>query len=106
MYADANKGAIGKQPAWINYMTNVNKTFGNFAAGGDESFMVLNRIYTKDQGNHNINNATTYINPEMYNYIFAETSIDSSNFWVQIGCGIEARRVMSAKQIPTFKKKK
>lgn len=102
MYADANKGAIGKQPAWINYMTNYNKTFGNFAAGGDEAFMVLNRIYTKDQGNHNINNATTYINPQMYNYIFAETSIDSSNFWVQIGCGFEARRVMSAKQIPTF----
>ena len=23
--------SAGKQPAWINYMTNVNKTYGNFA---------------------------------------------------------------------------
>ena len=31
--ADGNKinGSIGKQPAWIDYMTNFNKTYGNFA---------------------------------------------------------------------------
>lgn len=91
--------AIGKTIAWINYMTNYNKTYGNFAAGGNESFMVLNRIYNKNEDG-NIENASTYINPKDYTYIFAENDLSNMDFWVQIGCGVEARRVMSAKQIP------
>lgn len=100
MHAQAQENAaIGKQPAWLNYMTNYNKTFANFAAGGNESFMVLNRIYEVNNQKL-IENATTYINPRDYTYIFAENNIDNQDFWVQIGVGIEARRVMSAKQIP------
>lgn len=95
----ANNMAVGKQPAWIEYMTNYNKTFANFAAGGNESFMCLNRIYEIDSDG-NLENYTTYINPKDYTYIFAENDITNQDFWVQIGCGIEARRVMSAKQIP------
>ena len=97
-----NTKAIGKQPAWINYMTAVNETHGNFAAGGNESFMVLNRVYEVEGENEEreINNATTYINPRDYTYIFAENNIDNTDFWVQIGMRIKARRVMSAKQIP------
>ena len=34
--------AAGKTVAWINYMTNINKTFGNFAVNANEAFMVLN----------------------------------------------------------------
>ena len=37
--------AVGKQPAWINYMTNYNRSYGNFAQGEIESYMVLNRLY-------------------------------------------------------------
>ena len=36
--------SVGKQPAWIDYMTNFNRTHGNFAVGQSEDFMVLNRI--------------------------------------------------------------
>lgn len=91
--------AIGKQPAWLDYMTNFNKTFADFAAGEQESYMVLNRIYNVDnQGS--ITNATTYINPKDYTYIFATNSETNRDFWVQIGCGVTARRVMSAAQIP------
>lgn len=92
--------AVGKQPAWINYMTALNETHGNFAAGGNESFMVLNRVYETEEGGSQINNATTYINPKDYTYIFAENNVDNTDFWVQIGMKVEARRVMSAKQIP------
>ena len=47
MHAGANEeAAIGKTVAWINYMTNYNKSYGNFAVGGSESYMCLNRIYT------------------------------------------------------------
>lgn len=91
--------AIGKQPAWLDYMTNVNKSFADFAAGEKESYMVLNRIYNVDDNGH-ITNATTYINPKDYTYIFATNTETNRDFWVQIGCGVTARRVMSAAQIP------
>lgn len=91
--------AVGKQPAWLDYMTNFNKTFADFAAGEEESYMVLNRIYNVDDGGK-ITNATTYINPKDYTYIFATNTETNRDFWVQIGCGVTARRVMSAAQIP------
>ena len=91
--------AIGKQPAWLDYMTNVNKSFADFAVGEEESYMVLNRIYNVNNEGH-ITNATTYINPKDYTYIFATNTETNRDFWVQIGCGVTARRVMSAAQIP------
>ena len=91
--------AVGKQPAWLDYMTNFNKTFADFAAGEQESYMVLNRIYNVDDKGY-ITNTTTYINPKDYTYIFATNTETNRDFWVQIGCGVTARRVMSAAQIP------
>lgn len=96
--------AYGKTVAWVNYMTNYNKTYGTFAENGNEAFMVLNRIFEPLNGDFaqpKIDN-TSYIDPSKYNYIFAETTTESQNFWVQIGFGIESRRVMSAKQIPNL----
>ena len=99
-----NDATVGKQPAWINYMTNFNKTYGTFAIEGNEAFMVLNRYYDPKDGNYSQGEIdyTTYIDPSKYNYIFAETNIEAQNFWVQLGFGIKARRVMSAKQIPNL----
>ena len=90
----------GKQPAWINYMTNVNQTRGNFAEVNQEMFMTLNRRYEK--GLTGIQDLTTYVDPSKYNNIFAQTSLDSQNFWVQISNKITARRKMSAKVIPNL----
>lgn len=99
MHADANEdAAVGKTIAWINYMTNVNKTYGNFAAGESEGFMCLNRQYEVEAGE--IQNVTTYINPKEFTGIFATNEITNQDFWVQLGFRINARRVMSAKQIP------
>ena len=93
-------GTAGKQPAWINYMTNVNQCRGNFAVKGNEMFMTLNRRY--EQGSGGIDDLTTYVDPSKYNQIFAQTSRDSQNFWVQISNRIVARRKMSAKVIPNL----
>lgn len=100
----ADNIAYGKTVAWVDYMTNFNKTYGTFAENGNEAFMVLNRIFEPKDGNFSSNEIdnTSYIDPSKYNYIFAETSTESQNFWVQIGFGIESRRVMSAKQIPNL----
>lgn len=88
--------SIGKQPAWIEYMTNVNKTYGNFALVENEGWMCLNRVFG------DIDTYTTYIFPHLYNNVFAETSITAQNFWVQIGFNTKPRRVMSAKVIPNI----
>ncbi len=92
--------SAGKQPAWINYMTNVNQTRGSFAEEDNSMFMTLNRRYT--EGAAGISDLTTYIDPAKYNGIFAETNLDSQNFWVQISNDIFARRKMSAKVIPNL----
>lgn len=91
----------GKTVAWIDYMTNFNKTFGNFAVGESEDFMVLNRNYERDD-NNGISNGSTYINPQEHIDIFADTALDSQNFWVQTACEITRRGNYSAKQIPNF----
>ena len=90
------KKSIGKQPAWIEYMTNVNKTFGNFALIENEGWMCLNRIFGE------ANTYTTYIFPHLYNNIFADTDVTAQNFWVQIAFNTNPRRVMSAKVIPNI----
>lgn len=100
-----NQTAAGKTVAWINYMTNVNRTFGNFATGMSEEFMVLNRQYSPEEvgdGRLYIEDLTTYIDPIKYNYIFADTNLDAMNFWLQIKFDIKARRLISAKQIPNL----
>ena len=96
--------SAGKQPAWINYMTNVNRVYGNFADEQQQMFMVLNRRYDMVwvAGAPRIQDLTTYIDPVKFNNIFADTRLDAMNFWVQIGVGIEARRKMSAKVIPNL----
>lgn len=96
-----SKTAAGKTVAWINYMTNTNRTFGNFAPEMPESFMVLNRNYSMAT-NGQIEDLTTYIDPVKFNYIFADTNLDAMNFWVQTKFDIKVRRLISAKQIPNL----
>lgn len=93
--------AVGKQPAWINYMTEVNKTFGNFAISTSEMFMTLNRRYEND-GTLESFDLTTYIEPTKFNFIFAQTNLTAQNFWLQIAINAIARRKMSAKQMPNL----
>lgn len=94
--------AAGKTVAWIDYMTNFNKTFGNFAAGQSESFMCLNRNYEENETLERIEDLTTYIDPSKHNEIFADTNIDAMNFWVQTAVNCQVRRCISAKQIPNL----
>ena len=98
--------SAGKTVAWLNYMTNINRTFGNFAINDNEAFMVLNRNYemspSAGTNETKIADLTTYIDPVKYNYIFAETNLDAMNFWVQTKFDIKVRRLISAKQIPNL----
>ena len=91
--------AANKTVAWIDYMTNYNRTYGDFAAGEALDFMVLNRRYDVSE-NNTIEDLTTYIDPQKYIEIFADTAIDSQNFWVQTVVQATRRGNYSAKQIP------
>jgi hypothetical protein len=96
------KRSAGKQPAWLNYMTNYNRTYGNFAIDGNQMFMTLNRKYEYNSATGVINDLTSYIDPKKFNNLFPSTTIDSQNFWCQIGVDITARRKMSAKIMPNL----
>lgn len=94
--------SAGKQPAWINYMTDINRTYSSFAEPDNEMFMTLNRQYEIDPTTGLVQDVTTYIDPRKYDQIFAEARLDSTNFWAQVGINAEVRRKMSAKLIPNL----
>lgn len=97
--------SAGKQPAWLNYMTDINDTYGTFASQNDQMYMTLNRRYELETYNTDqlrIKDLTTYIDPVKYNHIFADTRLDAMNFMAQIGLDIEVRRKMSGKIMPNL----
>lgn len=97
--------SAGKQTAWINYQTSVNRVFGNFALQNEQMFMVLNRRYELDYQvgeGYSIGDLTTYVDPKKFNHIFADTAPDAMNFQVQIGIRNIARRMQSASEIPNL----
>ena len=94
--------SAGKLPAWINYMTDYDECYGDFADPNKCGFMVLGRNYEISQTTKRISDLTTYIDPEKFNYAFADASLAAQNFWVQIGMDIKTRRLISAKVIPSI----
>jgi len=105
---------IGKQPAFIEWMTNENRVYGDFADPDRLMYMTLCRRFADwsvDLGNWiGSSNATpaysaevnfsSYIDPRDWNYCFADTSLESQNFWVQLAFHITAKRVISKKIMP------
>lgn len=95
------QNAVGKQPAWIDWQTDFGECFGDFAYPKKAQYMTLSRNYSTDIKGH-LEDITTYIDPQKYNYAFADAALEAQNFWVQIACDITARRKMSAKIIPNI----
>lgn len=93
--------SVGKQVSWQEYMTNVNETFGDFAVGGALDWMAFNRKY-EYSSQMQVKDATTYIDPTIFNVAFANAKLSAKNLWTQIAFDVTARRVMSAKQIPNL----
>lgn len=93
--------SVGKQPAWTEYTTTVNETYGDFAAGEPLEYMAFNRVY-EVINDPKLKDATTYIDPQIFNKAFANSNLDAKNFWVQIGFDVIGRRVKSAREIPNL----
>lgn len=98
---NAKNYSVGKQPAWTEYTTTVNETFGDFAVGEPLEYMAFNRSYKIDSDGKLLD-ATTYIDPQIFNKVFANSTLDAKNFWVQVGFDVIGRRVKSAREIPNL----
>lgn len=98
-----HRDSAGKQTAWINYQTAVDKSYGDFA-NKNSGFMVLNRNYEHVENGSvfAVKDITTYIDPEKYNYAFAVKKLYAQNFWIEIKSHITARRKMGAQQLPNL----
>lgn len=102
--------SAGKLTAWIDYQTSFDRIKGNFAIENNQMWMTLARRYepTNFIGSGNettpprIKDLTTYIDPARWNYIFADTSPDAMNFWLQCDFKCHARRKMSSKTQPSM----
>lgn len=98
---NATDYSVGKQPAWTEYTTTVNETFGDFAVGEPLEYMAFNRAYEVDSKGK-LKDATTYVDPQIFNKVFANSTLDAKNFWIQIGFDVIGRRVKSAREIPNL----
>nr|WCD56422.1 MAG: major capsid protein [Microviridae sp.] len=96
------RNSVGKIPAWLEYMTAVDEVHGDFADYRKLGWMCNVRRYDFDEGKNIIKDFSTYIDPRKYVTAFADQSLTSQNFWVQIGMRCICRRKISAKVIPNL----
>lgn len=91
--------SMGKQVSWQQYMTNQGKIKGNFAAGMELDYMVLDRGYVAGEDG-TVEDATTYIDPLKYQYPWVDQRRDAQNFQIVIKVDEDSRLLMGARQIP------
>lgn len=95
-----NYKSAGKQIAYQEYMTNVSQAYGDFAVGEPFDWMAMLREYHLD-AERDIEDLTTYIDPRIFNRIFANAKLTAMNFWVMLGIRIKTRRKLKI-TIPHF----
>ncbi len=103
---------VGKQIAWLDLMSNVNRVHGEFAEGGYYQTWVLRRRYThvtewadEDRTipkNSEYSMPSYYVDPRQYTYMFTNTNITEDNFFFQIAFDIRAVRPIGKRYMPTL----
>lgn len=99
--------AIGKQPAWLEYKTALNRVHGDFVdslrywTNARQMFTPAQYFRISEQAQNptkkvdSAKHYSTYIDPSQWNNAFADTSLDSENFLVQIRFGAYRKSPMS-----------
>ena len=97
--------AVGKQPAWIEYMTAVNKIRGTFCSS-ERSWVLARdmRANAVDQDNSPTANTsyTAYIDPGEWNQPFADQSDTAQNFYAQFYLRHRVRSTVLKRLRPKF----
>lgn len=98
--------AVGKQPAWLEYMTKDNRIHGEFTQ--TLRYWTISRDYARyapTSSTSGVNgrnfNPTSYIFPQDYNYMFVDESI-YDNFQLQVAFDVLAKRPISKQLTPTL----
>lgn len=92
-----NDVAIGYQPAWTEYTTAVNRSYGDLGPGGEKDFWTFHAPYIYNGFSFE------YINPKDFSYIFATNDLTVDNYFVQVGFNIKARRSIPKRLMPSLK---
>lgn len=90
--------SIGKQPAWTEVTTRVNEIHGTFAQPNGLMYLVLAR--RSAYGAQGVDSWSSYIRPDQFNYAFRDTSLYSTNFWVQMRFDYFVKRPISKAVMP------
>ena len=88
---------VGYQPAWTEYTTAVNRSYGDLGPGGEKDYWTLHAPYV--YGGFSFE----YIDPSDYFYIFATNDLSVDNYFIQVGFNIKARRSIPKRLMPTLK---
>lgn len=92
--------SIGKQPAWMEYMTAVNEAHGDLSQGS-LGYWILSRNFRRKKYNTSVGDDSTvysfspYILPSDFNYLFVDTDQYAQNFIVQCKFDLLAKRQIS-----------
>lgn len=102
------QSVVGYQPAWSEYMSDVDRSFGVLEPGQNLSHWLLGRGFR-----HHVAAAagvpesytfdpTTYVLATDYMTPFVDNSTSATNFFIQVNLQIRARRPLSKKAVPTL----
>nr|DAW67784.1 MAG TPA: Major capsid protein [Microviridae sp.] len=104
--SDPFANSVGKQPAWVEYMTAVNKVRGSFCS--TEKSWVLARDMRVDNTSSPITPPTqatvssAYIDPGDWNQPFADQSVTAQNFYAQFYIRDRVRSTVLKRLRPKF----
>lgn len=90
----------GYQPAWADYTSDVNECFGDFTSS--LRYWTLSRPIGEGYSNVEDVDLSSYIQPDLFNMAFKDTSLTAENFLVQIRFEVHARRPISKKVMPSL----
>lgn len=105
-YSPANPFSVGRRLAWTEVDTAVDKNYAKYGAFQQLSTWVFNRMYANvTEGTllapERVNlDFTTYMKPELFNFMFAETDRDSQNYRVSTYLKVRALRPKGARNMP------
>lgn len=107
-YVDPESVSVGKQVAWLEEMTDVNRNFGEFGWDGLYSYWVLNRLFSRVSRPSQIDRTdflpeiSQYINPLDWQYPFVAQTITDPNWFLQVGLKIKCVRPIGKRYMPNL----
>lgn len=98
--------SVGKQVAWLDMMTDWNRSYGEFSTSGMYETWTLKRRFWKRATGADVPQSriaiTRYIDPVEFQYPFVMQTIEDPNFFLQVGFDIRAVRPIIKQVMPSF----